>query len=156
MFNFIYDKFVESLPLSDSSSPPCCAFEDYFAVAKPQSSARQQLCVYPRVNEIPDSSMDKDSRLARESKPLHKVVPLRCKVLPVTDVPDFCAARFVNPDFSRISSSKDIQKPRLSSVSFTELEKVERVGRTIIAGDSQCFWLLSSLLAHLKEDGFRP
>ena len=26
----------------------------------------------------------------------------------------------------------------------------------MIAGDSQCFWLLSSLLAQLKEDGFRP
>ena len=30
------------------------------------------------------------------------------------------------------------------------------MGRTVIAGDSQCFWLLSSLLAQLKEDGFRP
>ena len=125
-------------------------------VAEPQSSARQWLRVYPRVNEILDSSTDKASRLARESKPLHKVVPLQCKVFQVADVLDFCAAWFVNPDFSRISSSKNIQKSRLSSVSFADLEKVERAGCTIIAGDSQCFWLLLSLLAQLKEDGFCP
>ena len=80
-------------------------------------------------------------------------MPLRRKVFPVVDVPDFCAARFVNPDFSR---SKNIQKSRLSSVSFADLEKVERAGRTVIVGDSQCFWLLLSLRAQLKEDGFRP
>ena len=108
------------------------------------------------MNEILDSSTDKASRLARESKPLHKVVPLRHKVFPIADVLFFCAARFINPDFSRISSSKNIQKSRLSSISFADLEKVECVGRTIIVGDSQCFWLLSSLLAQLKEDGFRP
>ena len=83
-------------------------------------------------------------------------MPLRRKVFPVADVPNFCAARFVILDFSRISSSKNIQKLRLSSVSFADLEKVERAGRTIIVGDSQCFWRLSSLLAQLKEDGFRP
>ena len=26
----------------------------------------------------------------------------------------------------------------------------------VLAGDSQCFWLLSSLLAQLKDDGYRP
>ena len=60
------------------------------------------------------------------------------------------------PDFSFISNSKNIIKSRLSSVFFADLEKIERVGRTVIAGDSQCFWLLSSLLAQLKEDGFSP
>ena len=26
----------------------------------------------------------------------------------------------------------------------------------ILAGDSQCFWFLSALLAQLKEDGYKP
>ena len=56
-------------------------------------------------------------------------------------------ARYVNPDFSRIFNSKNIMKSRLSSVTFADLEKIEHAGRTVIAGDSQCFWLLSSLLA---------
>ena len=153
LFNFVYDKLVESRPLSDPSVPPRCVFEDYFAVSKPPSSARQRLRVYPRVNEILDVSTKKASRLVRESKPLHKVVPLRRKIFQVADALDFVAARFVNPDFSRISNSKNIQKSRSSSVSFADLEKIERAGRTVIAGYSQCFWLLSSLLAQLK-DGF--
>ena len=41
-------------------------------------------------------------------------------------------------------------------MSLADLEKFEHAGRTIIAGDSQCFWLLSSLLAQLKEEGFCP
>ena len=34
--------------------------------------------------------------------------------------------------------------------------RIERASRTVLAGDSQCFWLLSSLLAQLKDDGYRP
>ena len=156
LFNFMYDKFVDARPLSDTSAPPHCAFEEYFAIADPPTSARQRLRVYPRVTEILDASTEKASRLARESKPLHKVMPLRRKIFHVADDQDFCAARFVNPDFACISNSKNILKSRLSFVSLADLEKIERAGRTVIAGDSQCFWLLSSLLAQLKEDGFRP
>ena len=111
-------------------------------MSEPTSSARQRLRVYPRVNEILDASTEKGLRLACESKPLHKVVPLRRKNFHVADAPDFCAARFVNPDFLRISNSKNILKSRLSSVTFADLEKIERAGRTVIAGDSQCFWLI--------------
>ena len=41
-------------------------------------------------------------------------------------------------------------------MTLADLEKLDRGSRTILAGDSQCFWLLSSLLAQLKDDGFRP
>ena len=41
-------------------------------------------------------------------------------------------------------------------MSLADLEKIEHAGRRVIAGYSQCFWLLSSLLAQLKENGFRP
>ena len=106
LFNFVYDKFVESRPLSDSSVPPRCAFE-YFAVSEPPASACQRLRVYPRVTKILDASTEKALRLAWESKPLHKVVPLRRKIFHIADDQDFCVARFVNPDFSRISNSKN-------------------------------------------------
>ena len=57
----------------------------------------------------------------------------------------------------RISQTlKTILQSRLSSLSLVQLEKIERAGKPVIAGDSQCFWLLSSLLARLKEDGFIP
>ena len=145
LFNFVYEKFVDAQPMSETSAPPPCEFEDYFAVADPPTSARQRLRVYPRVTGILDSSAEKASRLARELKPLHEVVPLRRKTFQVADDQDFRAARFINPDFSRISNSKNILKSPLSSVSLADLKKIGRTGRTVIAGDSQCFWLLSSL-----------
>ena len=112
--------------------------------------------MYPRVAEIVDASADRAARLARESRLLHRVVPLRRKLFNVGDRPDFCNARYVNPEFSRISQNKNILKSRNASMSLSDMEKVERGVRSILAGDSQCFWLLSSLLAQLREDGYRP
>ena len=111
--------------------------------------------MYPRVAEIIDASADRAARLARESRPLHRVVPLRRKLFNVGDRPNFCNARYVNPEFSRISQNKNILKSCNASMSLSDLEKVERGVRSILAGDSQCFWL-SSLLVQLREDGYRP
>ena len=44
----------------------------------------------------------------------------------------------------------------MTSVSLSNLERLDRVARMIIAGDSQCYWFLSALLAQLKEDGYTP
>ena len=48
----MYSQYSELRPLSDPLAPPCCAFENYFAVADPQDSARPKLLVYPRVEEL--------------------------------------------------------------------------------------------------------
>ena len=74
----------------------------------------------------------------------------------VGDQPDYCLARFLNPDFSRISKHKTIIKSRSSSVSLADLERLDRASRTILAGKSQSFWLLSSLLAQLRDEGYKP
>ena len=155
LINFIYDRFSNSLPSSSATSPPRCELEEFFALSDPPAS-RQNLTVYPRVSEIVDASADRASRLARESRPLHRVVPLRRKMFYVGDHPDYCNARFVNPDFARICKSKTMLKTRTSSVNLADLERIERASRTVLAGDSQCFWLLSSLLAQLKDDGYHP
>ena len=94
--------------------------------------------------------------MARESRPLHPVVPLRRRTFHVGDQPDYCAARFLNPDFSRISKQKTIFKSLSSSVSLSDLEKLDRASRSILAGESQSFWLLSSLLAQLRDEGYKP
>ena len=72
------------------------------------------------------------------------------------DQPDYCAARFLNPDFSRISKQKTIFKSRSLSVSLSNLEKLNRASHTVLAGESQSFWLLSSLLAQLHDEGYKP
>ena len=74
----------------------------------------------------------------------------------VGDQPDYCAARFLNPDFSRISKHKTILKSRASSVTLADLEKLDRASLTILAGESQSFRLLSSLLAQLRDEGYKP
>ena len=44
----------------------------------------------------------------------------------------------------------------MASVSLSDLEHLDRVACMIIAGDSQCYWFFSALLAQLKEDGYTP
>ena len=77
LVNFIHDRFALSHTSTSAHVPPQCDFEDYFAVSDPPPFTRQNLMVYPRVAELVDSSADRASRLARESRPLHCVVPLR-------------------------------------------------------------------------------
>ena len=156
LIDFIYNRFSHSKPSASAHVPPRCEFESYFSVSDPPSASRQFLTVYPRVAEIIDSSADRAARLARESCPLHRVVPLHRRLFNVGDQPDFCNARYVNLDFSWISQNKNILKSRSASVSLSDLEKVERGVRSILAGDSKCFLLLSSLLAQLRDDGYRP
>ena len=41
-------------------------------------------------------------------------------------------------------------------MNISDLERLERAAHVILAGDSQCFWFLSALLAQLKDDGYCP
>ena len=156
LVHYIYDRFPHSQPAAAPHMPPRCEFEEFFATSEASSSAKPKLVLYPQVNEILESCADRASRFARESKPLHRVVPLRRRTFHVGDQPDFCAARFVNPDFSRISKHKTILRSRASSVTLSDLEKLDRASRSMLAGLSQNFWLLSSLLAQLRDEGYKP
>ena len=131
LIDFIYNRFAHSKPSASAHVPPRCEFESYFSVSEPPSASWQFLTVYPRVAEIVDASADRAARLARESRPLHRVVPLRRKLFNVGDRPDFCNARYVNPDFSQISQNKTILKSRNASMSLSDMEKVERGVRSI-------------------------
>ena len=155
LVQYIYDRFPHSRPSSAPHLPPRCEFEEFFATSDVTPATKQNLLIYPRVSELVDSSADRASRLARESRPLHRLVPLRRRMFHVGDQPDYCAARFLNPDFSRISKHKTILKSRASSVTLADLEKLDRGSRTILAGESQRFWLLSSLLAQLCDEGYK-
>ena len=106
--------------------PPRCEFEGFFSITDPTATSRQNLTIYPRVLELVDASADRASLLARESRALHRVVPLKRKMFYVGDQPDYCAARFLIPVFSRISKNKNILKTRASSVTLADLEKLDR------------------------------
>ena len=70
----------------------------FFSVAEPHSAARPLLCIYPRVNELVADTSERVSKLACESEPLSRVIPLRRKVFSVADQPDYSLPRFLNPD----------------------------------------------------------
>ena len=74
------------------------------------------------MDEILDSCADRATRFAKESKPLHHVLPFKRKATPVGDRPDFCLARYVNTDFSRISRQTKILHSRDSSKTLSALK----------------------------------
>ena len=155
LVHYIYDRFPHSQPNSAPYMPPRCEIEEFFATSETSPSAKPKLTLYPRVNEILESCENRAVQFARESRPLHRVVPLKRRTVHVGDRPNFCAARFVNPDFSRITKQKTILKSRASSVSLSDLEKLDRASRSMLASQSQSFWLLSSLLAQLRDEGYK-
>ena len=156
LMHYIHDRFTHSEPASAPREPPRCEFEEFFSTSEASSSAKPTLTLYPRVNEILDSCADRAAQFAKEYKPLYRVLPFKRKSTPVGDRQDFCVVRYVNSDFSRIARQKTILKSRASSVSLSDLEKLDRVSRSLIAGQSQSFWLLSSLLAQLRDEEFKP
>ena len=123
---------------------------------EPQSSGRPRMRVYPQVSKLVAQSSERATKLAHESKPLFKVIPIRRKVFPVPDEPDFASPRFLYPDCAHISNNKNVPKTNVSAATFADLEKVERCSRMLVAGHSQSYWLLPALLSQLKQDGFRP
>ena len=72
---YIYDRFPHSQPTSAPHLPPRCEFEEFFATSEVTSSTKPNLVIYPSVSELVESSADRASSLARESRPLHRVVP---------------------------------------------------------------------------------
>ena len=146
LINYMYGQYPESHPLSDPLAAPRCAFEEYFVVSDPQGSARRKLHVYPRVEELVCQTQDHAVKLAREPKLLHRILPLKRRSFSVAD----------DPDFIRLTGNKSIAKARAGSMSFADMEKIEKCSCTFLEGYSQSFWLLSALLSQLKQDGFKP
>ena len=88
LMNFIYEQYPDSRPHSDPSVLPHCEFESFFAISDPQAVGRPRMWWYPRVQEITAKTKERAQKLARESKVIQKVIPLRRRVFPVVDDPD--------------------------------------------------------------------
>ena len=156
LVDYIYERFLHSEPQTAASSAPRCEYKSYFSVADPPEPSRKFTRLYPRVSEIQVASGEHAANLSRESHPLFRILPVRRRAFSIGNGTDFCRQRFLNSDFSRICRSKSVPKSRMASVTLADLERLDRVARMVLAGDSQCFWLLSALLAQLKENGYKP
>ena len=156
LVTFIYEQYPDSRPLSNSAVYPQCEFESFFATSDPQSAVRPKLRWYPRVQEIVTKTQERAHQLAREGKSAQKVISLRRRLFPVADEQDYAAPKWLNPDFARLTRIKTIPKLCAGAISFADMEKLERASRTLVGGFSQEYWLVSSLLSQLKQDGYRP
>ena len=65
------------------------------------------------------------------------MIPLCRRSFPVADDLDYAAPRWLNPDFARLTRNKSIAKSRAGTVSFSNLERLERTSHTIVGGFSQ-------------------
>ena len=151
----IYDFCPNSRTLLDDTRPPQCEFEGWFG--QPEASpARPHFRLYPRVAEVESEVTAKAGSLARRSKPLSSILMTRFHRHAVADMPQFASSLAVNPSFSQLAGAKAVRSKRWGSISFSEMEKLERVFRSQLEMTSKSLWLLSGLLAMLKRDGFQP
>ena len=132
-----------------ASRPSCCNFEDWFG--QPELSASRHLFrLYPRVAEV-ESEVE-----ARRSKPLSQLIPTRTRRHAVADRPLFAASLVVNPSFAQLAGVKAVGSKRWGSITFSEMERLERMFRFQLELTSSSLWLMSGILAMLKRDGFQP
>ena len=151
----IYDACLNFRPLLDDSRPPRCEFEGWFG--QPETSAARPLFwLYPRVAEVESEVKAKAASLARRSKPLSSILTSRYGCHSVADLPLYAFSLAVNPSFSQLAGAKAVGSKHWGSVSFAEMEKLERLFRQQLQLTSKSLWLLSGILAMLKSDGFQP
>ena len=94
--------------------------------------------------------------LARRSKPLSQILPSRSSHHAVADLPLYASFLAVNPSFAQLAGAKAVTKRCWGSISFSEMEKLERLFRSQLEMTSKSLWLMSGILAMLKRDGFQP
>ena len=153
--DLIYEVCPHSRPLLDDARPPRCEFEGWFG--QPEVSAsRPRFRLYPRVGEVESEVTAKASSLAHRSKPLSSILTTHYTRHAVADLPYYASSLAVNPSFSQLAGAKAVGSKRWGSVSFAEMEKLERLFRDQLEMTSKSLWLMSGILAMLKRDGFQP
>ena len=155
MADLIYEVCPDSRPLSDDASPPRCGFEAWFG--QPESTAsKQRFRLYPRVAEVESEVAARSEALARRSKPLSHIIPTRSRRYAIADDPLFTSSHPVNPSFAQLTGARAVTLKRWGSISYSEMERMERLFRTQLEMTSSSLWLMSGILAMLKRDGFQP
>ena len=153
--DLIYEVCPDSRPVLDTARPLRCGFEAWFG--QPESTAsRQRFRLYPRVAEVESEVAARSEALARRAKPLSHIMPSRSRHYAVADDPLFASSLPVNPSFAQLAGTRAVGSKRWGSISFAEMERMERLFRTQLEMTSSSLWLMSGILAMLKRDGFQP
>ena len=62
----------------------------------------------------------------------------------------------MNPSFAQLAGARAIGSRRWGSITFSEMERLERLFRNQLEVTSSSLWLMSGILAMLKHDDFQP
>ena len=84
--------------------------------------------------------------LARRAKPLSHVIPSRSRRFAIADQPLFASSLPVNPSFAQLAGSRTVGLKRWGSVTFSEMEWLERLFRSQLE-------MTSSSLADVRNSG---
>ena len=150
----IYEICPDSRPLFDAKAPRC-GFEAWFS--QPEATASwQRFRMYPRVAEVQEEVAARSETLARRSKPLSRVIPARARAYAMADDAIFTSSQPVNSAFFQLVGPRTLGTRRWGSITFSEMERMERLfqGQLEVTSSSLC--LMSGILAMLKRDGFQP
>ena len=147
--DLIYEVCPESRPLFDARAPRC-GFEAWFG--QPEAAAsKQRFRMYPRVAEVLEEVAARSEALARRAKPLSRVIPARARSYALADDAVFASSQPVNSSFVQLAGSR-----RWGSITFSEMERLERLFQGQLEVTSSSLWLMSGILAMLKRDSFQP
>ena len=108
------------------------------------------------MGEVESEVTAKASSLASRSKPLSSTLTTHYTRHAVADLPYYASSLAVNLSFSQLAGAKAVGSKRWGSVSFAEMEKLERLFQAQLEVTSKSLWLMSGILAMLKCDGFQP
>ena len=68
----------------------------------------------------------------------------------------FASSNPVNPSFAQLAGARVIGSRRSGSITFSEMERLERLFQNQLEVTSSSLWLMSGILAMLKRDDFQP
>ena len=152
--DLIYEVCPDSRPLFDPKAPRC-GFEAWFG--QPEAAAsKQRFRMYPRVAEVQEEVAARSESLARRSKPLSRVIPACARAYALADDAVFVSSKPVNSAFAQLAGSRALGSRRWGSVTFSDMERLERLFQGQLEVTSSSLWLMSGILAMLKRDRFQP
>ena len=74
----------------------------------------------------------------------------------LADDPVFASSQPVNPSFAQLAGARAVGSRHWGSISFSEMERLERLFQNQLEVTSLSLWLMSGILAMLKRDSFQP
>ena len=68
----------------------------------------------------------------------------------------FASSHPVNPSFAQLAGARAVGSRRRGSITYSEMERLERLFRNQLEVTSSSLWLMSGILAMLKRENFQP